>query len=1336
MNKLLAIILLLIPTCASAQVQLYNLAPADTLNTGDSLPSYENYVPVTELDTIGIDDYLPVYKRLSDDPFFVKDDSLCVVIFEGLDTSCQKVDTVTVMNDFLDTYIDSARFDSDTLYLYRADTSGALVDSFKLYIPTGGTDDQTLSINGHDLSIEDGNTVALPDTVDPDTDVDSLKIENDTLKLWEDDTYLFADFTGFDTDSQNIHIEHKQMDIWLSRSEDTVRVPSPWAYNFDTSHQPLLLDIPSQILQEVFRTGVTQIGSSERHDGEWFTVNRPGSGLSGSPVAVFDNGVGDNEAFIRIQNDSLSWSIGNHDLTRNFQINRNVPSDVTLFTIDTIGQVSLHSYDIDPFPNLKLPDTVNTNAVIVVDGASRLWWTDNLGRDFDLVKLDGDTALTLADTLIPRDSADLHELVWRGGPLRLNDTLFNTPYAPQYHFAPNDSTTALQIEGSLHAIDMYHPSYVYAWWRNNKTDVYWRVHNQDVAEDTIPGYFEVGITSWFDSLGTANPRDTAQRNPFRISTHSNHNALVFERDSLKLGDYLPDRNDGKVADITSMYYPGADGFLRVAPLDSINAALSIAVSADSVGTTGLANEIPYRIGGRGVESEPGFEYNPTTNDLKAPGDTYLANEESAILGTAQVHVGYDRTADGDANLSLHADQDNTADLELIAGGNVQIVNGTTGTFSLRSSSAGIFLHVGSHQNLINTTGQWQWPAYTAASSFPITETALLGVNSSGVVGTIDLSDYATPTGTANTVAYFDASGDLTSETGFNYTEASDLLEVGDLTIGGTTGDALIIESAGRDWQFRTASTTLFMEPEIADVTWWWRDVADANIMIISTGNKEADYYGNWQFQSGLRDASGSLGISGQVLSSTATATSWINVDTDATNEIQNIDLLTITSGATGGLLSSSLSSDATTATVDIEEAVEDITGANILSGTGITALYSDAAGTIQLTNTGVITEVDGSTTNEINVIGQSGTSITLTNGGGSTNINEMVEDIVGGMVSGNTETDITVTYQDGDGTLDFVVSGGAADGDGIYDDNGTIFATKSTINTTWEIATGTGDQFLVDYSDNGIGELNIRSSGTDLNAPSSNSVKIGNTSNTSDQLEVDATSSQVTLNHEGQTSSRIYFYDSGSIEVDAGGTGDDVEIDADDIIQLRATEILATAATGEFQLTSGTEMWVGYASNQSSAVLEVNGEGYKPVGASWTNTSDRRIKEQINPITDAYDRILEMNPVTFHYRADWRQRSNTPDSLQYGYIAQEYQKVFPQDVREGIEYFPGEEPLLELTTNAVGPYTLAAVKQLIKDKESLEKRIEALEAQLIKPAGLSTPIDKEGFKINIEIEKQ
>ncbi len=66
---------------------------------------------------------------------------------------------------------------------------------------------------------------------------------------------------------------------------------------------------------------------------------------------------------------------------------------------------------------------------------------------------------------------------------------------------------------------------------------------------------------------------------------------------------------------------------------------------------------------------------------------------------------------------------------------------------------------------------------------------------------------------------------------------------------------------------------------------------------------------------------------------------------------------------------------------------------------------------------------------KLNGIAASATNVTnnnqLTNGAGyitATLTNEQVQDIVGGMVSSNTESGITVTYQDGDGTLDFSVA--------------------------------------------------------------------------------------------------------------------------------------------------------------------------------------------------------------------------------------------------------------------------------------------------------------------------
>ena len=61
-----------------------------------------------------------------------------------------------------------------------------------------------------------------------------------------------------------------------------------------------------------------------------------------------------------------------------------------------------------------------------------------------------------------------------------------------------------------------------------------------------------------------------------------------------------------------------------------------------------------------------------------------------------------------------------------------------------------------------------------------------------------------------------------------------------------------------------------------------------------------------------------------------------------------------------------------------------------------------------------------------------GTSVSL---GGSITTNntqlttEEVQDIVGGMVTGNTETGVAVTYEDGDGTLDFVIGSGVITND-------------------------------------------------------------------------------------------------------------------------------------------------------------------------------------------------------------------------------------------------------------------------------------------------------------------
>ena len=96
-----------------------------------------------------------------------------------------------------------------------------------------------------------------------------------------------------------------------------------------------------------------------------------------------------------------------------------------------------------------------------------------------------------------------------------------------------------------------------------------------------------------------------------------------------------------------------------------------------------------------------------------------------------------------------------------------------------------------------------------------------------------------------------------------------------------------------------------------------------------------------------------------------------------------------------------------------------------------------------------------------------GSNVTITESAGAVTIaatdtntqlsNEQVQDIVGGMLTGNTETGITVTYQDSDGTIDFVV-----------DDIASVTVADNTTNANQPLLfvadAGSGQEIRVDGS--------------------------------------------------------------------------------------------------------------------------------------------------------------------------------------------------------------------------------------------------------------------------------
>ena len=105
---------------------------------------------------------------------------------------------------------------------------------------------------------------------------------------------------------------------------------------------------------------------------------------------------------------------------------------------------------------------------------------------------------------------------------------------------------------------------------------------------------------------------------------------------------------------------------------------------------------------------------------------------------------------------------------------------------------------------------------------------------------------------------------------------------------------------------------------------------------------------------------------------------------------------------------------------------------------------------------------------------QSGLTATVASGVATVNLggktDEQIQDIVGAMFSGNTETNITVTYQDSDGTIDLEVAGGGKFVDSTSPAAGIHTADSIGINTvgfTTDMV-GAGNSFNGMYVSNGM----------------------------------------------------------------------------------------------------------------------------------------------------------------------------------------------------------------------------------------------------------------------------
>lgn len=91
-----------------------------------------------------------------------------------------------------------------------------------------------------------------------------------------------------------------------------------------------------------------------------------------------------------------------------------------------------------------------------------------------------------------------------------------------------------------------------------------------------------------------------------------------------------------------------------------------------------------------------------------------------------------------------------------------------------------------------------------------------------------------------------------------------------------------------------------------------------------------------------------------------------------------------------------------------------------------------------------------------------------------------------------------------------------------------------------------------------------------------------------------------------------------------------------------------TGGSERMRITSGGEVYVAGTTDRGAFNLQCNGTGVWGAGA-YTNGSDKRIKNNIEPLATGLDVVAKLNPVTYKYNEDW----SKDQSIQTGFIAQE-----------------------------------------------------------------------------------
>lgn len=168
------------------------------------------------------------------------------------------------------------------------------------------------------------------------------------------------------------------------------------------------------------------------------------------------------------------------------------------------------------------------------------------------------------------------------------------------------------------------------------------------------------------------------------------------------------------------------------------------------------------------------------------------------------------------------------------------------------------------------------------------------------------------------------------------------------------------------------------------------------------------------------------------------------------------------------------------------------------------------------------------------------------------------------------------------------------------------------------------------------------------------------------------------------------------IKMDEASSNSNIIFDVGSLMDIKISQYNPTHIKMVPTYTSSTG--IGYIGTSSE--YWNSGYIYNIYTYNFTNYSDKRLKKNIHTIKDALEKTSQLRGVSFEWKND-----NADTGQKMGVIAQEVEKIFPDLVTEDEKGYKSVS-----YTQLVG-VLIEAIKELKKDNENLEKRLDILESK-------------------------